>query len=72
MKPKQLSIDLSGPFGNAFFLMEISYLISMHTSKDGNSICNRMRASDYDNLLYVFISEFGEYVQLVNMPKRRK
>lgn len=68
MKQKQMHIDLSGPFGNAFFLEGVAYLISKHIGKDGIKICERMHATDYNNLLDVFMSEFGDFVHLKNMP----
>ena len=59
---KRLEIDLTGPQGNAFFLLGTAKKLAKQTGKDWEDINKRMTSEDYDNLLKVFEEEFGEYV----------
>lgn len=57
-------IDLTGPEGNAFCLMGYAGRFSRQLNLDGNAIIEEMQSGDYENLLKVFDSYFGEYVIL--------
>ena len=77
-----IEIDLSGPQGNAFYLMglaktlckelkiEVKDLEWMNTlgitkaSTPADWILEQMQSGDYENLLSVFDSYFGEHVIL--------
>jgi hypothetical protein len=57
-------IDLTGPEGNAFCLMGYANKFARQLNLDGSTIIAEMRSGDYENLLKVFDSYFGEYVIL--------
>ncbi len=59
-------IDLSGPQGNAYFLMGIAKELSKKAGLDFDKILTEMKSSNYENLLNVFESYFSNYVDLVN------
>jgi hypothetical protein len=57
-------IDLTGPEGNAFCLMGYANKFARQLGLDGKSITKEMMSGDYENLLKVFDSYFGDYVIL--------
>jgi hypothetical protein len=57
-------IDLTGPEGNAFFLMGQAARYARDLGLDGDAIVNEMRSSNYENLVQVFDRYFGDYVIL--------
>ena len=57
-------IDLTGPEGNAFCLMGYANKFARQLNLDGSTIIAEMKSGDYENLLKVFDSYFGEYVIL--------
>ena len=62
------TIDISGPQGNAFFILgaAVDYGRQLGFDKDRiEGIRKEMMAGDYENLLEVFDRNFGEYVDLV-------
>lgn len=61
-KEKRLEIDLTGPQGNAFFLLGTAKKLAGQLGKDWEDINKRMRSGDYESLLKVFEEEFGDYV----------
>ena len=66
-------IDLSGPQGNAFYLMGLVRNLGRQLDLDEvkiNDIVNKMMSSDYDNLLNVFIDNFGVVVDIYQNGKR--
>lgn len=60
----RLSIDLSGPEGNAFVLMGYASSLAKQLGLDGKTITEEMRSGNYDNLVNVFDKYFGDYVDL--------
>ena len=64
-KPSKIEIDLTGPNGNAFYLLAQAKHLCKKLGKDWPDIEKRMTCSDYENLIQVFDREFGEYVDLV-------
>ena len=65
--PKMLEIDLSGPQGNAFFLLGTASKLGRQLGLDKEEIeiiLRQMRFSDYENLINVFDRNFGDYVIL--------
>lgn len=59
-------IDLTGPDGNAYYLLGLAQVFANQLGKDGDEICRKMTSSDsYFNLVTVFKEEFGNYVELV-------
>jgi len=68
-----MNIELSGPQGNAFYLMGLVDNLGQQlglTQENINTIVNEMRSSDYDNLVKTFIKNFGMIVQLYQNGKR--
>lgn len=63
-----LTIDLSGPEGNAFALMGHAKTLAKQLDKDPDAIVKDMQYSDYDHLLDVFEREFGSIITLLNRP----
>lgn len=61
-----LTIDLSGPEGNAFYLIGQAKKLAKELGKDGKAIAEEMMSSDYKNVLSVFKREFGSIVTLIN------
>lgn len=59
-----LVIDLTGPDGNAYALMGYASRFAKQLGLDGEAITTEMMAGNYDNLLQVFDSYFGDYVIL--------
>ena len=63
-----LTIDLSGPEGNAFAVLGTAKNLAKQLDKDWKQIQDEMTSGDYDNLLDVFEREFGSVVTLLNRP----
>lgn len=57
-------IDLSGPGGNAFAIMGNAKSYAKQLGLDGDAIVAEMQQGNYENLLNVFDSYFGDYVDL--------
>jgi hypothetical protein len=64
LRCRKMAIDLRGPKGNAFFLLGIAKDLSRKFGLDFEDIQARMKSGDYENLINVFDTEFGEYVDL--------
>lgn len=65
-KPKTngIEIDLTGPQGNAFYLMGTAKKLANQLGLDSNKILTEMKSGDYENLLQVFDKNFGSFVTL--------
>ena len=65
-KPKQtgITIDLTGPQGNAFYLLGTANNLAKQLGLNGKEIMEEMKSSDYENLLQVFDKNFGDIVTL--------
>ena len=61
---KPTIIDLTGSEGNAFVLMGYAKEYSKQLGLDYNKIQGEMTSGDYENLIQVFDSYFGDYVIL--------
>ena len=57
-------IDLTGPDGNAFALMGYASQFCRQIGIDKKKVLQEMMAGDYENLLKVFDSYFGDFVIL--------
>ena len=64
LKEKRPQINLSGPHGNAFYLLGLAKKYAKDLGKDGEAIQKRMQSGNYESLVKVFEEEFGEYVDL--------
>jgi len=65
-KYSQRNIDISGPEGNAYALMAHATKIGKQLDIDTKPIIAEMTSGDYNNLLQVFIKNFGHVVTLVD------
>jgi len=61
---KKIEIDLTGPEGNAFFLLGNAGKLAKQLDLDGKKIQAEMMAGDYENLVKVFDRYFGSFVTL--------
>ena len=61
---QEMVIDLTGPQGNAYFLLGIAKSLAMQLGLDADEILADMKASDYENLVQVFDKNFGDFVIL--------
>ena len=57
-------IDLTGPEGNAFFLLAKAETWGRQMGFDTEEIIEEMKSGDYENLISVFDKFFGDYVIL--------
>ena len=57
-------IDLTGPQGNAFFLLSSARKLARTLDMDENTIIEEMSNSDYDHLVETFDQYFGSFVIL--------
>ena len=63
-KTRGIEIDLTGPQGNAFFLLGTASNLAKQLELDGSKIMEEMKRGDYENLLQVFDRHFGSFVTL--------
>ncbi len=63
-KKEFIEIDLTGPEGNAYFLLGTARNLAKQLELDVEKIHTEMTSGDYENLINVFDSYFGEYVIL--------
>ena len=64
---KGIEIDLTGPQGNAFFLLGTASKLGRQLGWDRDEIeilLRQMRNSDYENLVNTFDKYFGDFVTL--------
>ena len=62
--PRTIEIDLTGPQGNAFFLLGTARNLAKQLGLNSSEILDEMKSGDYENLLEVFDSYFGDFVTL--------
>jgi hypothetical protein len=65
-KPKQtgITIDITGPEGNAFFLLGTASRLAKQLGMEVEPILSEMKNGDYENLLQVFDFHFGDFVTI--------
>ena len=66
-KSTGIEIDLTGPQGNAYFLLGTASKLGRQLGLDSDEIeviLRNMRSSDYENLVNVFDRNFGDFVTL--------
>jgi hypothetical protein len=64
---KQIVIDLTGPQGNAFYLLGAAKNFAKqlnYSKEETEKLLSDMKSSDYENLLKVFDDNFGSFVIL--------
>ena len=59
-----ITIDLTGPQGNAFYLLGTAKNLAKQLDLNGLVIMEDMQSGDYENLLEVFDNHFGNIVTL--------
>ena len=62
--PSEISIDLTGPDGNAFVLLGYAKRYASQLDIDFSIIQKEMTSGDYEHLLEVFEKNFGSFVTL--------
>lgn len=63
-KQRELVIDLTGPQGNAFFLLGTATKLARQLDLNEYTVLNEMKEGDYENLIQVFDKYFGDFVIL--------
>ena len=63
-KPNEVYIDLTGPEGNAFYLIAVATKWADTLNMDTSEIISEMQSGDYENLVTVFDKYFGHFVTL--------
>ena len=64
---KGLTINCSGPDGNAFQLLKVASDLGKRmgcTNKEIDKVLTEMKSSDYEHLILTFDKHFGFYVTL--------
>jgi hypothetical protein len=59
-----IEIDLTGPNGNAFYLIGAANNLARQLGLDGKAIQAEMMKGDYEHLVKVFDKHFGHFVTL--------
>lgn len=59
-----IEIDLTGPNGNAFYLLGTASNLAKQLGLDSKEIQTEMMKGDYENLINVFDKHFGDFVTL--------
>ena len=59
-----ITIDLTGPQGNAYYLLGTAKNLAKQLDLNGLVIMEQMQSGDYENLLEVFDNHFGNIVTL--------
>jgi len=60
----EIVVDLTGPQGNAFFLLGTAKDLTHQLGLSWDTIHKEMTSSDYENLIQVFDKYFGDFVIL--------
>jgi hypothetical protein len=63
-KETGIEIDLTGPNGNAFYLLGTAGNLAKQLGLDGNKIKAEMMKGDYEHLVETFDNHFGHFVTL--------
>jgi hypothetical protein len=63
-KQTGIEIDLTGPDGNAFFLIGMAGRLAKQLGLDNNAIRTEMMQGDYEHLVNTFDKHFGDFVTL--------
>ena len=63
-KQTGIEIDLTGPDGNAFFLIGMVGRLAKQLGLDNNAIRTEMMQGDYEHLVNTFDKHFGDFVTL--------
>lgn len=61
---KREVIDLTGPMGNAYYLLGRAESLAKQLELDHKAINEEMKSGDYEHLIATFDKYFGEFVDL--------
>ena len=61
---KKLTIDLTGPQGNAFYLLGLASKLCKDIGLDDTMVLNDMKSGDYEHLIKTFDNKFGMIIDL--------
>ena len=61
---QEISIDLTGPQGNAFFILGYAKDLAKQLDFDFDEIRAEMTSGDYENLVQTFDKHFGSIVTI--------
>ena len=61
---KEIVIALTGPDGNAFVLLAKAKSFAEQLGLNSKEVTDEMKSGNYENLVQVFDSYFGDYVVL--------
>jgi hypothetical protein len=64
VKKSGIEIDLTGPNGNAFYLLGTAGNLAKQLGLNSKEIQAEMMKGDYENLIKVFDKHFGHFVTL--------
>jgi len=59
-----IEIDLTGPQGNAFFLLGTAMNLARQLGLNSEKVCEEMKAKDYEHMVTTFDNYFGDFVTL--------
>ena len=59
-----IEIDLTGPQGNAFFLLGTAVNLARQLGLNSEEVCGKMKEGDYEHLVQTFDNYFGDFVTL--------
>ena len=60
----KIEIDLTGPQGNAFYILGVAQNLCKQVGIDSKPILDEMMSGDYENLIEVFDKKFGSVVTM--------
>ena len=63
-QPRKQVIDLTGPQGNAFYLLGLASQLCGQLDLDTDLILDDMKSGGYENLIQVFDEAFGDIIDL--------
>ncbi len=63
-QPKRI-LDLNGEEGNVFYLMRLVGSVCSTLEKDSIPIIAEMTSGNYENAVYVFHREFGDFFDII-------
>ena len=60
----KIEIDLTGPQGNAYYILGVAKNLCKQVGVDFKPIMDEMTSGDYENLIKVFDDKFGSFVTM--------
>jgi len=63
-KSNGIEIDLTGPQGNAFYLLGTAVNLGRQLGLNTEKVCEEMKSGDYEHLVNTFDKHFGHLVTL--------